>query len=233
MTAIPMRLEDALRFNGFTIEQEDVATKTIVVSTGTIVVPAMRQSKLVWQRDPDIAEQPWDSFYLNALPIFHVDYRPSLLSQILDRFSTRRIGYDTPDAFGLAMRRWMNLELGPQSVFNRRYLSAAVDFPLTTQDATTTEKARDASSEFPQGQLAGNLDYSSAATDRVGTTQYAGRLATSVMALVQEQRAAYINVDAELLDALESLFVGVFDRDEFDGPGAPPWSSIGFLPGRW
>jgi flagellar hook-associated protein FlgK len=232
MTAIPPRLEDALRFNGFTIEQADVAEVTISTVNGPIVVPAMRQSKLMWQRGTTPAETPADSFYLQAIPVFDTAYRPSLLSQILDRFSTRRIGYDTPDQFGLAVRRWCNLELGPQSVLTRRYLSTAVALPLTTQDATTTEKARDASSDFPQGQLAGDLDYASGATDRAGTTQYTGRLATSVMTLLQEQRAAFLNVDAELLDAFESLFLGVFDRDEYDG-NAPPLSATHFLPRRW
>jgi len=228
MTAIPFRLEDALRFNGYTIEQTDVAAATIAVPTGQIKIPAMRLSSLVWQRGSSPAATPADSFYLEAIPVFDAAYRPSLLSQILDRFSTRRLGYDTPDQFGLAVRRWCNLNMGPQSIFNQRYLSTAVAFPLTTDDATT--RSRDASSDFPQGQLAGDLDYSSFATDRVA--QDTGRRGTSVMSLVQQQRDAFLNVDAELLDSFESLFLGVFDQDEFDH-GAPPLSARYFLPGRW
>lgn len=220
-----MRLEDALRFNGYTIEQTDVEAQEITVPTGVILVPAMRLSSLVWQRDGDPAAS--DSFYLESIPVFDDAYRPALLSQILDRFSTRRLGYDTPDMFGLAVRRWMNLNLGPQSILTRRYLSAAVPFPLTTQDALT--RARNASSDFPQGQLAGDVDYSSFATDVI--TAYSGRMGVSVMDLVQQQRDAFVNVDAELLDSFESLFLGVFDRDEYDHD-SPPASAVGYLPRR-
>lgn len=228
-----MRLEDALRFNGYTIGQADVAASSITVPTGVIEVPAMRLSSLTWQRGTDPAPVPSDSFYLEALPIFDDAYRPVILSHILDRYSTRRIGYDTPDQFGLAVRRWANLNLGPQSELNRRYLSTAVVLPLDTQDATTADKARDATSDFPQTQLSGNTDYSSYATDRVGDTRYTGRLGVSVAELLEKQRAAFLNVDVELLDVMDSLFLQVWDRSEFDPSLSPAPSAIGFLPGRW
>ncbi len=233
MTAIPMRLEDALRFNGYTIVQSDVDGFSITVPTGTIEVPAMRLSSLAWQRGSDPAPAPSDSFYLEALPIFADDYRPVILSHILDRYSTRRIGYDTLDQFGLAIRRWSNLQLGPQSELNRRYLSTAVVLPLDTQDATTADKARDATSDFPQTQLGGNTDYASYATDRVGDTRYTGRLGVSVAELLERQRAAFLNVDVELLEIMDDLFLQVWDRSEFDSSLSPAPSAIGFLPGRW
>lgn len=234
MTAIPMRLEDALRFNGYTIAQTDAAPFTITVATGTIEVPALRLSSLVWQRGTgDNAPKPWDSFYLDALPMFDDAYRPVILSHILDRYSTRRISYDTPDQFGLAVRRWMNLQLGPQSVLNRRYLSTAVELPLDTQNAETADKARDATSDFPQTALSGNVDYASTATDRVGDTLYTGRLGKSVAELLELQRAAFLNVDEELLQAMDSLFLQVWDRSEYDGSSGAPLSAIGFLPGHW
>ncbi len=228
-----MRLEDALRFNGYTIVQTDVEPFSITVDTGTIEVPAMRLSSLAWQRGSDPDPVPSDSFYLAALPIFADDYRPVILSHILDRYSTRRIGYDTPDQFGLGVRRWANLTLGPQSQINRRYLSTAVDLPLDTQDATTADKARDATSDFPQTQLSGDTDYASFATDRVGDTRYTGRLGRSVAELLELQRAAFLNVDAELLDLMDGLFLQVWDRGEFDPSLTPAPSAIGFLPGPW
>lgn len=220
MTATPMRLEDALRFNGYTIDQADVEAFDITVPTGVIKIPAMRLSSLTWRlptgtdsvsgSDP----QPSDSFYLQALPIFAVEYRPVILSHILDRYSTRRIGYDTPDQFGLAVRRWMNLNLGPQSILNQRYLSTAVVLPLDNVAVETTDKARDATSDFPQNQLAGNVDYSSFATDRVSDNNRTGREGRSVASLLEEQRSAFLNVDEELLELMDSLFLQVWDRGE-------------------
>lgn len=240
MTATPMRLEDALRFNGYTIDQTDNPGTTIHTSEGDIVVPPMRLSTLTWRRDgtPEASQ----SFYLATLPMFDDAYRPVILSHILDRYSTRRLAYDMPDMFGLAVRRWANLNLGPMSVWARLYRSTAVNLPLTTQDAaidqTSTDKARDAFSEFPQGQLSGDLDYASSANDRVGNTTgstvFSGRMGQSVMQLLAEQRASYLNVDERLLDAMDSLFLTVWDRSERDDRidrGAP--SAIGFLPSHW
>lgn len=239
MTAIPEKLEDALRFKGYTIEQEDVAAGTIAVTGGTIVLPAMRLSQLVWQRPGD--PTPGDSFYLAAMPIFNDAYRPYILSAILDRYSTRRLSYDMPGMFGLAMRRWLNLNLGPMSVLNKRYLTTVTALPLTTQDATvvveTTDKTRDAQSDFPQGQLAGNIDYSSSATDRVGTgegtTTYEGRMNDSIMALLAEQRESFINVDEEVLDAISPLFLSVFDRDEWDAELGFGYAPNGIIGNHW
>lgn len=243
-----MKLEDALRFNGYTIDQADVAGSTLPVDNfgvaGSIVIPPMRLSTLTWRRPGD--PEPVDSFYLAALPLFNSAYAPVLLSSILDRFSTRRIGYDIPDMFGLAVRRWLNLNLGPMSTLNRAYASTAIELPMTTQDATTdrttTDKSRDAHSDFPQGILSGDLDYASDATDQVrsGTdnTQYEGRMGVSVMALLQEQRAAYLNVDQLVLDQFESLFLGVYDQDEWEPEEGLSWpgydygyGALGIAPG--
>lgn len=241
MTATPMRLEDALRFNGYTIDQTDVDAFDVTVPEGVIHVPAMRLSSLTWRLGGSRYAEPRDSFYLRDLPVFADDYRPVILSHILDKFSTLRIGYNTPDQFGLAVRRWGNLNLGPESILNRRYRSTALTLPLDTQDAntdkTSTVHGRDAASDFPQGMLAGDTDYASFATDRAAETvdaeHYTGRLNTSVMTLLAEQRGAYLNVDAELLDAMSVLFLRVFDRSELDVYNTPPISAVGFLPARW
>jgi len=222
MSATPLKLEDALRFNGFTIEQHDVAQTTITTAVGSFVVPAMRLSQLVWQRpgSPD----PQDSFYLEAIPLFDPAYQPVLLSHILDRFAPRRIGYDTTDNFGRAVRRWLNLNMGAMSVLNRLYVSTSIALPLTTQDATIdrveSSLSRDAHSDFPQGQLGGNLDYATDATDQAASvtdnTTYEGRMNTSIMTLLAEQRATYLNVDEQVLDLMENLFLGLYDQDEYD-----------------
>ena len=281
MTSTPMTLEDALRLSGYTIDAYEAEGKTISTANGTIVIPSMILSRLTWHRE----ESPslGSAFYLDKLPPFHPDYADVQLSLILDRFRARRLGYETPDEFALAVRRWGALHLGAMSTLTRRYLSTATDLPLdtvnltihnessgsTTADGTssgsgsdnvtstdttnTTSKGRDAQSEFPQGTLAGNGDYASGAVDRVGTGNVAGsgtteaertqnatehresaessedtrteqgRSGRSVMELLTEQRAAFLNVDGELLDGMESLFLGVFDRSTADDPTPRPY----------
>lgn len=289
MVATPMRLEDALRFNGYTIDRLEIAAFDVTLDTGVLHIPAMLGSTLTWRRDGETPIDS-DSFYLNRLPVFDESYRPVILSHILDRFSTRRLGYSMPGAFALAVRRWGNLNLGPESILNRRYTSSVVPLPLTTIDATvditgnettagtsgrddtstvtdsstvndtsttndttnTTDKGRVVGSDFPQGILSGNADYASDANDhaneidgtltsaltaeqdRTGTTGLTaasngttsgtksdtehraelGRSGASVMALLAEQRAAFINADAEFLDAFEDLFLQVWDLPE-------------------
>jgi hypothetical protein len=121
-------------------------------------------------------------------------------------------------------------------------------------ESTANSKGRDAQSNFPDGQLSGNRNYASGATDRIvneggtaegsGTTSAErssesasssedhreaattadesrtserterGRAGRSIMELLAEQRNAFVNVDAEFLEQMESLFLGVFDRSE-------------------
>lgn len=123
---------------------------------------------------------------------------------------------------------------------------SGTDSVTSSDTSNTTSKGRDAQSEFPQGTLAGNGDYASGAVDHSGvgsvtgtgtttaereltgsesrtgsesgqgSSTERGRSGRSVMELLAEQRAAYLNVDSELLDAMESLFLGVFDRSTAD-----------------
>lgn len=216
MTALPMTLEDALRHQGYTIDEAEVAAFDITLTEGTIHVPAMVRSALTWRRDePAILG---DDLYLSNLPIFDVAYRPVILSHILDRYRTRRLGYNTPGEWRLAFRRWGNLNM---TVPNRRYVSTAVELPLDDRDETDATEATnhglDTLSDFPQSLISGDTDYASSATDRKlaanETVRRTGR-SQSVMRLLAEQRDAYLNVDAEVLDGLDSLFLGILDQGE-------------------
>lgn len=231
MTALPMTLEDALRYQGYTIDAVEQGELTITIPEGSIVVPAMVRSVLTWRRDEPA--ELGDDLYLSNLPIFAEAYRPVILSHILDRFRTRRLGYNTPGEWKLAFRRWGNLNM---TVPNQRYRSTAVDLPLDDRDETDTTEATshglDIGSDFPQSIIGGDTDYASAATDRRtadnGTVRRTGR-STSVMELIERQRQAYLNVDAEVIDGLESLFLTVLDRGEGMRPVdqyAFPWGGV-------
>jgi hypothetical protein len=220
MTALPMTLEMALRHEGFTIDAEETDAFIITVpDVGTIHVPAMVTSVLTWRRDgsPELG----DDLYLSSLPIFDAQYRPVLLSSILDRYRTRRLGYNTPGEFRLAFRRWGNLNM---SIFNQRYVSTAVTMPL--DDLAVTDHTLDVGSDFPQSQISGSADYATAATDHREAENGRRR---SVAELLGLQREQYLNVDQEVIEGLDSLFLGIFDRGELGEPDfMPPRNSYPF-----
>lgn len=234
MTAVPMTLEDALRYQGFTIDVVEAVSFTIpIVGVGSIVVPAMTRSELTWRRDEPSTPPLGADLYLSTFPIFDEAYRPVLLSHILDRYRTRRLGYNTPGEWMLAFRRWSNLNM---TIPNRRYVSTAVDLPLDDRDSTDSTEATshglDIGSDFPQSLIGGDTDYASAATDRRtadnATVRRTGR-DTSVMDLIEQQRRAFVNVDEEVLAGLDSLFLTVLDRGEGMRPSndyAYPWSGV-------
>lgn len=225
MTARPMTLEHALRDEGYTIDlysQNDPLE--ITTPLGVIVVPPAVRSELTWRR----TEPPsrGDALFLDAIPLFDEAYRPVLLSSILDMFRTRRIGYNTPDEFRLAVRRWGNLNM---TIFNQRYASTAVVMPL--DDTAATDHKLDVASDFPQSQISGSTDYSTTALDSRAAANGRHR---PIAELLMEQREAYLNVDAEVIDAMEALFLGAFDQPEADVPNdySPPSQGSG-LSGFW
>lgn len=233
MTALPIILEEALRHQGFTIDTVEADEFTITLTEGSIVVPAMIRSELTWARDEPTEPELGADMYLSHLPIFHEDYRPVILSHILDRYRTRRLGYNTPGEWMLAFRRWGNLNM---TVPNRRYVSTAVVLPLDDRDETdSTEATRhslDIGSDFPQSLISGDTDHATDATDTRtadnATVRRTGR-STSVMELIEAQRRAYVNVDEEVLSGLDSLFLGLFDQGEGMRPAgqyAYPWGGV-------
>jgi len=224
VVALPITLETALGMQGYTIDPVEATAFTITLPNGVFSVPAMVRSKLTWQYDT--TEALGDDLWLSKVPLFSDDYRPVLMSHILDRYRTRRLGYNTPGEWRLAFRRWCNLNM---AVPNQRYISAAVDMPLDDRDETdqtdrtlaATSHGLDIGSDFPQSLVSGNTDYATNASDRrtadntdSGETARRTGRSQSIMQLLEAQRAAYINVDAEILDSLDTLFLGVFDRGE-------------------
>lgn len=234
MTALPMTLEDALRYQGFTIDAVETAGFTITIAgVGSIVVPDMVRAELTWRRDEPATPELGADMYLSNIPVFDDAYRPVLVSHILDRYRTRRLGYNTPGEWMLAFRRWCNLNM---TVPNRRYVSTAVDLPLDDRDSTDTTEATshglDIGSDFPQSIIGGDTDYASAATDRRtadnATVRRTGR-DTSVMELIEQQRRAFVNVDEEVLAGLDSLFLTVLDQGEGMRPSNDygyPWGGV-------
>jgi hypothetical protein len=222
-----MTLEDSLRFSGYTIDAYEFPGAAVAVGAGSIAIPPMILSKLTWHRD---YTPPLDSaFYLDKLPPFHPAYAPVQLSLILDRFRSRRLGYATPDEFGVAVRRWGALHMGATSTLARLYRSVAVDLPLDTVnlvvsdttigEASTTEKAdttggstgevksndttetnakgRDARSDFPQGQISGNLDYASGALDSLSNGKVTGDGTTNTEGASEEHKTGSTTANDE------------------------------------
>jgi len=220
MTAAPMTLEMALDHEGFTIDAAEVAEFTITTTQGTIVVPAGVRSILTWRRegDPELG----DDLYLSSLPMFDEAYRPVLLSSVLDQFRTRRLAYNTPGQWRLAFRRWGNLNM---RAYNLRYASTAVAVPL--DDVAVSRHDLVVGSDFPQSLIADDADYATNANDVRGVENGRRR---SIASLLEEQRTTFLNVDAEVIEAMGSLFLGVFDRGELGRPdySPPPAGLRGF-----
>jgi hypothetical protein len=224
-----MTLEDALRLQGFTIDVEEAAEFTITITEGVIVVPAMVRSVLTWAREEPVTPPLGTDLYLSNLPIFDDAYRPVILSHILDRYRTRRLGYNTPGEWMLAFRRWGNLHM---TVPNRRYRSTAVVLPLDSRDLTSeaTSHGLDIGSDFPQSVISGSTDYATDATDRrTADNRHDTGRDVSVMRLIEEQRQAYLNVDEEVVAGLDDLFLTILDQGEGMRPAgdyAYPWGGV-------
>jgi len=247
MVALPMKLDEALNLQGYTIDVVEQDAFDITLPEGVIQVPTMQLQTLTWQRER--AETAIDSLYLKSLPVFDPHYRPIALSTLFGYYRSRRIGYHTPGEFANAVLRWSGENLGPTSTLNRRWKSTAVVLPLDDTDATEVtdygktdtrtpdltnagwDHRLDVGSDFPQSLISGSGDYATGAADQRFATNRAesgtdinaasgtdtktttGRNQT-VMALLEAQRAAFLNVDQEFRLAFEQLMLSVFDRDE-------------------
>lgn len=237
MTALPITLESALRHQGYTIDVVEAEEFDIELDTGTIHVPAMVRSELTWRRDVPAAGELGADLYLTKFPIFNEEYRPVLLSHILDRYRTRRLGYNTPGEWMLAFRRHMNVAM---TIPNLRYASTGIVLPLDDRDETDVIEATghglDIVSDFPQSLISGSSDYATAATDKKqadnATTRRTGR-STSTMELLEKQRATYLNVDEEVLGDLAPLFLGIFDQSEGDRPAGQYAQPPTYYPTHW
>lgn len=103
--------------------------------------------------------------------------------------------------------------------------------------STSDSQARAIASNFPQVRLAGNKDYATSGQDNVSqsvadstaqgdsTTQQDGTTDTETKgfqgnraALLMDYRATFVNVDMEVIEELEELFMGVLSNgDNFTG----------------
>lgn len=218
MTARPITLEHALHDQGYTIDLTEQDEITITTPFGALTIPPAIRSVLTWQRGTDQPPALGDDLFLSSLPIFNDAYRPVLLSTILDRYRTRRLGYNTPGEWRLAFRRWGNLHM---TTYNQRY-ATLVSMPLDEIEVTRHDLT--VGSDFPQSLISDDQSYASSAAD-LRSAENGRRRSTA--ALLIEQRDAFLNVDAEIVDDLDSLFLGQFDRGELARPDySPPGGAI-------
>lgn len=183
----------------------------------------------------EILERTGDPIGLEDYPIFDESYREGLNAKILDHFHYREIGYETIDQYVFALRRRMR-EIMPY--FNQRYTStlhdadmlSTIDMESTSsgqgQSSTeSTAKGRSVVSDTPQVQLAGNGDYATgisdnasendttASTSDTSTSRTSGRNAPAA-ALIQLARETMINVDMEVITALEDLHMSIWNTND-------------------
>lgn len=153
---------------------------------------------------------------LKSYPIFDESYRDKLNNKIIEHFYFREIGLETAQLFKRFLNRKMN-EIMP--LYNQRYISAQIEYdPLKTYDFTETNESTSKSqyNDTPMGSL-GDVYNENYATDATQSTVSSSRKLSgkndskSYSELIEEYRRALINVDMEIIDELESLFLGIWD----------------------
>lgn len=146
------------------------------------------------------------------------------------------------------------MEFDPLSTIDMRTLSRGESDGQATVDASSSanstgdSKSRAIGSTYPQTALSGSEDYADSGNDMVGTTTGTEKATSdtsskshdrnigeshmtgrqqSGMSLVQEFRAAIINVDLMIISELEPLFMQLFGNGDFE-PGEPRGSFLPF-----
>ena len=174
--------------------------------------------------------QTYKKVGLNEYPIFDEAYRQMLNDKIIDHFFFREIGFETAAQFQWYMRRTMN-EIMPY--YNEMYITQAmIDDPLTDYDGSYLEKGsneseshnRDVYQDTPMSLLSNtgspnveDLDYATNVTydDASAKSKWdkshneLGRR-HSQSYLMKEYREVYKNIDMEVIDELETLFMGLW-----------------------
>ena len=112
-----------------------------------------------------------------------------------------------------------------QSEFPQGALAGSGDYASGATDSAgtgTVVGTGTTTAEREQTGTSTSSDNRTTSDTREETRAETGRSQT-IMALLAEQRATFLNVDAELLGAMESLFLGVFDRSTADDPMPRPY----------
>lgn len=153
---------------------------------------------------------------LNDYPIFDESYRAGLNKKIIEHYYFREIGLETFGLFKRFLSRKMN-EIMPY--YNQLYESEQIQYdPLKTYDLTETSSSSSKSlyNDTPMGKL--NDPYSeSYATDTTVTSQDNSHTLSgkndskSYATLINEYRQVMINIDMQVIDELETLFMKVWD----------------------
>jgi hypothetical protein len=129
-----------------------------------------------------------------------------------------------------------------ESATNGESESRATEQSVGTTKSATDSTARAVGSDTPQVQLSGNEDYATQIQDTVSratadgssdgsstqdsTGSQSGTMSSSsegftgsVSALVQEYRATFLNIDMQIIDELEPLFMQIWDNGDSYTPG--------------
>lgn len=160
-------------------------------------------------------------------PIFDEGYRETLCAKILKHYYTREICEETVGLWKLRLATKMN-EIMPY--YNKLYESELIKFdPMTDTDTTTehhgtnsgNEVRRNLYSETPQGALQNleNETYLTNASKDINegtgkddyTTTFKGKTSgTSYANMLQEYRKTFLNIDLQIINDLNVLFIGLW-----------------------
>lgn len=160
-------------------------------------------------------------------PIFDEQYRETLCTKILKHYYTREICEETVGLWKLRLATKMN-EIMPY--YNKLYESELIKFdPMKDTDTTTEHHGKNSGngvrrnlySETPQGALQDleNETYLTNASKDISegsgtddyTTTFKGKTSgTSYANMLQEYRKTFLNIDVQIINDLNVLFIGLW-----------------------
>lgn len=160
-------------------------------------------------------------------PIFDEQYRETLCEKILKHYYTREICEETVGLWKLRLATKMN-EIMPY--YNKLYESELIKFdPMKDTDTTTEHHGKNSGngvrrnlySETPQGALQDleNETYLTNASKDISegsgtddyTTTFKGKTSgTSYANMLQEYRKTFLNIDVQIINDLNVLFIGLW-----------------------
>ena len=146
----------------------------------------------------------WDDDLLNwSKYAYNDDQYKRVCTYFIERFRFREISIEPFFEWACMLKRKLAYELMPK--YKIMYKILDDDFDIT-QNKTHYEKGRNIASEYPETLLSGNADYISAGNDSEREVIEQENVLNSYLLYAEKFQA----IDAQLLDELESMFVGLY-----------------------
>lgn len=193
------------------------------------------ETEVSYDEVADLIEQTREQIFCFDYPIFDENYRKVLETKIIKNYLDREIGFETLGLFLLHLDNKLN---NIMPLYNQLYKSELYTFnPFYDVDVTRTHNLKgegtqndnsQAISKFaqtPQNMLNGLLDDNYLTNATNGTSQNTSKVnnleeymenvvgkqgTQSYSSMLNEFRTTFLNIDKQIIDDLECLFMGLW-----------------------